>query len=535
MSSIARSIFGATLGLGLAFAILLSPVGSARAESTLVRGIGSTIGTLDPQINFLAWEGWILDDVYEGLVASDAAGNNIPGAAASWEISDDGLTYTFHLRDNLTWSNGDPLVAQDYVNAILRTIDPATGSDKGYIFTSTMPVAGAAEFAEGTNTDPASVGVSAPDDKTFVVKLASQAPYALNLLGSFYCAPFHKASYDKFGKDFIRPENFVGNGAYVIVENVPQSHVTLARNPKYWDAANVKIDKIVYRITEDDNTAVKLWEVGDIHVTADIPSERLEDLQAKYGDQVHVASSTETTYMSFNITKPPFDNIKLRQALSMAIDRETLVNKVVKGGYVVNYGYVIKVPGYDAPKVAEAGMSDEDRIAKAKALYAEAGFGPDNPLSLTIEASNNAAYKRQAETVAIMWKQVLGVDAKVNAQDRDAWLTTFNEGGWQVFNDNLIGDFAGPETFLAYMDPRAEAGYNWQSPEYEALFDKAKTITDQAERYKVLAEAEKVLLDYYLVAPIASSPSRHLVSPKLQGWAENPADVHPSRFLSLTE
>ena len=506
---------------------------AASAETVLNRGIGATIGTLDPHINFLAWEGWVLDDCYEGLVANGSDGAVIPGAAEKWEISDDGLVYTFHLRDGLKWSNGDPLTAQSFVDGIIRTISPETASDKAYIFTSTIRVAGAQAFVDGKDKDPKSVGISAPDDKTVVLKLEAPAPHALFVLGSFYAPPLHKASLEKFGKDFIKPGNIVTNGAYILTENVPQSHVTLQRNPAYWDAANVKIDKVVYRVTEDDATAVKLWRAGELDTTADIPTSQIDQLKSEFGDQVRVSASTETNYIIFNITKPPFDNIKLRQALSMAIDRETLVNKVVKGGYVVSYGYVVPIPGYDAPKVAEAGMAKEERIAKAKELYAEAGFGPDKPLSVTIESSTNDAYKKQAETIAVMWKQVLGVDAKVNAQDRDGWLAAFNAGGWDVFNDNLIGDFPGPETFLAYMDPRADVGYHWKSPVFEAAFDKAMPITDQKERWTVLAEAEKALLDYYLTAPIASSPNRHLVAQKIKGWGDNPGDIHPSRFLSL--
>jgi oligopeptide transport system substrate-binding protein len=516
-------------------ALLAFSASAASAETVLNRGIGATIGTLDPHINFLAWEGWILDDAYEGLVANDAGGAVIPGAAEKWDISDDGLTYTFHLRDGLKWSNGDPLKAQDFVDGIVRTIDPATASDKAYIFTSTIRVAGAQDFVDGKSKDAKTVGISAPDDKTVVLKLAAPAPHALFVLGSFYAPPLHKASLEKFGKDFIKPGNIVSNGAYILTENVPQSHVTLEKNSNYWDAANVKIDKVVYRVTEDDSTAVKLWRAGELDATADIPTAQIDALKGEFADQVHISASTETNYMSFNITKPPFDNIKLRQALSMAIDRDTLVNKVVKAGYVVSYGYSVPIPGYDAPKVAEATMSKEDRIAKAKALYAEAGFGPDKPVSLTIESSNNDVYKKQAETVAVMWKQVLGVDAKVNAQDRDGWLAAFNAGGWDVFNDNLIGDFPGPETYLAYMDPRAEVGYHWKSAAFEAAFDKAMPLTDQNERWKVLAEAEKALLEDYLVAPIASSPNRHLISSKLQGWVDNPADVHPTRFMSISQ
>lgn len=514
-------------------ALLAFSAASASAETVLNRSIGSTIGTLDPQINFLAYEGWIIDDLYEGLVSVDPNGVVIPGAAEKWDISDDGLTYTFHLRDGLKWSNGDKLTAQDYVNAIIRTIDPATASDKGYIFTSTIQVAGASDFSGGKNKDPKSVGLSAPDDRTFVMKLVAPAPWTLNIVNSFYTAPLHKPSLDKFGKDFIKPGNIVTNGAYMLSENVPQSHATLVKNPNFWDAANVKIDKVSYRVSEDDSTAVKLWKAGELDITYDIPSEQIDGLKSEFGDLVHVSPSTETIYLSFNIKNPPFDNLKLRQALALAIDRETLVNKVLKGGYQVNTGYAVPIAGYDAPKAFGAELSKADRVAKAKALYAEAGFGPDKPLTLQIEASNNDAMKKIAETAAVMWKQTLGVDAKVNAQDRDAWLAAFSAGSWQVFDDDLVGDFSGPETFLAYVDPRAEAGYNWQSPEFEALWDKAAATTDQAERWKILAQAEKIWLESGVAVPIAAGPNRHLVAAKVKGWGDNPAGFHATRFMSI--
>ncbi len=527
-----RALFGAaaTLGLMLGGALLAQPAG---AETTLTRGNGSTIGTLDPQVNFLAYEAWIQDDMYEGLVTPGADGEPVPGAAEKWEISDDGLSYTFHLRDGLKWSNGEPLVAQDFVNGIIRTLDPATASDKGYIFTSTMAVTGAADFNGGTNKDPKSVGVTAPDDKTLVMKLDKPSPFALYLLNSFYVPPLHKPSYDKFGKDFIKPENIVSNGAYHMTENVPQSHVTLVKNPLYWNAANVKIDKVIYAITEDDGTAVKLFKAGQQDITYDIPGDQVDALKQEFGDQVHLSNSTETLYFSFNLKKPPFDDIRVRQALAMALDRDTLINKVVKGGHVLNCGYVIPVPGYAGPQQADCSMSKDERVAKAKELFAAAGFGPDKKLSLSIESSNNDSMKKIAETAAVMWKQVLGVDAKVNAQDRDSWLAAFSAPGWDVFNDDLVGDFAGPETFLAYMDPRAEAGYNWPSKEYEDLYDKAMVITDKAERYKVLAQAEKVLLDSYLVVPTAAAPSRSLVSDKVKGWVDNPAGWHGTQFMSV--
>ncbi len=516
----------------MAGALLLAH--SASAESVLNRGIGATVGTLDPQINFLAFEGLIQDDMYEGLVLQGPDSLPIPGAAEKWEVSDDGLTYTFRLRDGLKWSNGDPLVAQDFVNGLIRTIDPATASEKAYIFTSTISVAGAADFNGGKNKDPKSVGISAPDDKTVVIKLTTPAPFTLYLLNSFYVAPLHKPSFEKYGKDFIKPANIVSNGAYHMAENVPQSHVTLVKNPAYWNAGKVAIDKVVYKVTEDDNTAIKLFKAGDLDITIEIPSDQIAPLQAEFGDQVHVTNSTEEIYLSFNLKKKPFDDIRVRQALSMAIDREVLINKVIKGGYVMNCDFVIPIPGYDGPKLPECAMSKEERVAKAKALLAEAGYGPGKqPLSATIESTSNESSKKIAETIAVMWKQTLGIEGKVNAQARDAWLAAFTAGNWEVFGDDLVGDFAGPETFLAYMDPRAEAGYNWQSKDYEDLYDKAMAITDRAARYKVLAEADKILLDSYLTAPLAAAPNRSLVRNTVKGWIDNPAGIHGTQFLSL--
>jgi oligopeptide transport system substrate-binding protein len=508
-------------------------------ESKLVRGIGSTIGTLDPQVNFLAYEAWIQDDMYEGLVTPGADGEPIPGAAEKWDISDDGLTYTFHLRDGLKWSDGTPLAAQSFVDSVARTLDPATASEKNYIFSSTISITGAGEYMSADNKgarDPKTLGISAPDDKTIVIKLDKPAPYMLYLMNSFYVAPLHKPSLEKFGKDFIKPENIVSNGAYHMSENVPQSHVTLVKNPNYWNAANVKIDTVTYSITEDDKTAIKLFKTGSQDITYDIPSDQIDDLKKEFGDQVHVTNSTETVYFSFDLKKPPFDNAKIRQALSMAIDRDTLVNKVVKGGYVMNCGYVIPAPEYTAPKVPECTMDKAEREKQAQALFKEGmAEAKLDKLSLKIESSSNDAMKKIAETAAVMWKQTLGVDASVNAQDRDAWLAVFSAGGWDVFMDDLVGDFAGPETFLAYMDPRAEAGYNWQSKEFEDLYDKAMGITDQAERYKVLAQAEKVLLDSYLTAPVAAAPSRSLVRADVKGWVDNPAGWHGTQFMSLQQ
>ncbi len=287
--------------------------------------------------------------MYEGLVTPGVDGEPIPGAAEKWDISDDGLTYTFHLRDGLKWSDGTPLVAQSFVDAVARTLVAGDGlGEELHLLLDHLrsraprPIWIPRTRISETRRRSAS---AAPDDKTVVIKLDKPAPYMLYLMNSFYVPPLHKPSFEKFGKDFIKPENIVSNGAYHMTENVPQSHVTLVKNPNYWNAANVKIDKVTYIITENDSTAIKLFKTGEQDITYDIPSDQVDALKKEFGDQVHITNSTETVYFSFNLTKPPFDNIKVRQALSMALDRDTIVNKVVKGGYVMNCGYVIPVAG----------------------------------------------------------------------------------------------------------------------------------------------------------------------------------------------
>ena len=228
------------------------------------------------------------------------------------------------------------------------------------------------------------------------------------------------------------------------------------------------------------------------------------------------------------------DNIDVRRALSLAIDRELLQEKIVKGGAIPSYSFAGGFdPSYDGAKIAEAGMTQPEREAMAKELLAKAGYGPDNPLKVTIVTTVAETSVRRAQGVALMWKKVLGVEATVNSLERKAWLDAFYAGDWDVFSDDLVGDFAGAETFLAYMRPSSEPGYNWVKPEYDAAMDKAAELPDRPSRNKALAVAEKILLDDYIFAPISIEPNRHLVSPKVKGWANSAASYNNSQFLSL--
>jgi len=524
---------GLLLAAGLMAATLLAA--PARADDTLDRGIGSEWSSLDPHVNFDAAAGWIQSDVYEGLVTFDPMGKIIPGAAESWEASADGKTYTFHLREGLKWSNGDPLVAQEFVDGIYRTLNPATASEKGYYFYSTIKVTGAEAITNGETTDIATLGVTAPDARTVVIAMDTPAPHILDLMGSFQVTPLHGASFAANGAaGFIDPGKVVSNGAYVIKEVVPQSHVLLERNPNYWDAANVKIPFVKYHVTEDVSTELKRYQAGELDVTYDIPLGQLEQLKAEIPDEVKTFASTYLIYYSFNLSKPELANIDLRRALSLAIDREVLEGKIVKGEAVPKLNYAGGFdPEYHGPDIAEAAMTQAEREALAKELYAKAGYGPDNPLKLSIASTVAEINTRRAQGIALMWKKVLGVDAVVNAQERKAWLDLFYTDDWDVFADNLVGDFAGPETFLSYMRPSAEPGYDWVKPEYDAAMDVAATKPDKASRYEALAAAEKILLDDYIFAPLAIEPYRHLVKPNVKGFEASAAGYHNSQYMTL--
>jgi len=530
LNTIGRTLGGLILAAGLA----LGQTATAQ-DTVLDRGVGSEWSSLDPQINFDAAAGWIQMDAYEGLITFGPSGQIVPGAAESWDVSADGTTYTFHLRDGLIWSNGDPLVAQDYVNGVLRTLDPATGSEKGYYFTSTVQIVGAAGLAEGTTTDPATLGVTAPDDRTVVVQMESPAPHLLDLMGAFAMSPLHGPSFAANGPaTFIDPDLFVGNGAYVITEVVPQSHVRLERNPNYWDAANVAIPSVMYHVTEDVATELLRYRAGEIDITYDVPLNQIPALTEEMPDQVRISPSTEVVYYSFNLTRAPFQDIRLRRALTLAIDRETLENRIVRGGSIPSYSYAGGFdPTYDGPVIAEATMTQDERGALAQQLYAEAGYGPDNPLVINIVATVAEISTRRAQGIALMWQQTLGVQATVEPQERKAWLDTFYAGTWDVFSDNLVGDFAGAETFLAYMRPSAEAGYNWVSPAFEAAMDVAAVLPDRPSRNAALALAERILLDDYIFAPLAIEPGRRLVSPLVVGYEDSPAGYNNSQWLSL--
>ena len=529
LASSARTLFFVLLAAGF-----LGLSSAQAADNTLQSGNSAEPETLDVHKSSGVPEANIQRDLFEGLVAEGADGSLIPGAAESWTLSDDGTVYTFRLRKDARWSNGDPVTAHDFVFALRRGVDPAVGSSYAFIL---WPIDNAEAITKGKVEELERMGVEAVDAHTLKVTLKAPTPYFIGMLTHHQAYPVHRKTLERHGDKWTRPGNLVSNGAYRLAEWVPQSHVRLERNPHYWDAANVRIEAVVYHPTEDRSTELKRYRGGELDVTADVPIDQIEWVEKNLGDQFHNTAYLGTYYYALNLTKAPFrDRPGLRNALAMAIDREILTGKVTKGGEIPAYAWV--PPGvnqYEGAKVPWAGLSKAERLARAKKLYSEAGYSKENPLKVQILYNTSDSHKRIAIAIAGMWKQALGVQTELFNQEWKVYLTTRKAKQFEVLRAGWIGDYNDANTFLELlkgdvgtMNP---AGY--ANAEYDALMRKAEKETDLKVRAGLMQKAESILLKDLPIIPIYHYTTQHLVSPRVKGWVDNVMDVHPTRHLSL--
>ena len=359
---------------------------AAQAEVTFHRGNTGEPETLDPHLTSTTYEAHILHDLLEGLVVQDAGGALVPGAAESWEISEDGLEYVFHIRDNAKWSNGDPVTAGDFAFSLRRILTPETGAKYANIL---YPIKDAEKINNG-EVPADQLGVTALDERTLKITLESPTPFFLELLTHQTGLPVHQEQVEAFGDDFVKPENYVTNGAYKLDEVAPQAHITAVRNEFYWDNDNVQVDTVYYYPTEDRAAALRRFQAGEIHVNNDVPQDQVRWMRENIADEFKASPRLGTYYYALDLRDPNLADVRVRQALSMAIDREFLVEEITGAGQVPAYSFVPPgIANYGRPAIAEyATQSMIDREEEAIRLLAEAGFGPDNPLELEIRYNN---------------------------------------------------------------------------------------------------------------------------------------------------
>lgn len=501
----------------------------AFAEVVFNRGNSADPESLDPHKTSTVYEAHILRDLFMGLTTENAKAETTPGAAESWTVSDDGKVYTFKLRQGATWSDGSPVTADDFVFSWRRAVDPATASEYAYML---APVVNAEDVTAGKKKIE-ELGVKAVDASTFEVTLNAATPYFLEMLTHQTTYAVSKANVEKFGKDFIKPGNLVSNGAYILAEFVPNDHVKVVKNPKFYDAANVQIDTVNYIPTEDRSTAMKRLEVGELDTNDDIPTEQLADLRAKFGDQVRIGPYLGTYYYVFKVDKTPWDNAKLRHAVSMAIDRDYLADKVWSNTMLPAYGFVPPgISGYETKLTEYAEKPQLDREDEAKKILAELGYGPDKPLKMEIRYNTSENHKNTAVAIQEQLKP-LGIEVSLlNTDTKTHYAHLEQHGDFDVARAGWIADYKDPSNFLDLCKTGTGNNYSGYS---NADFDKllADAAASPADvRMTKLSEAEAVGVARDLcVLPLLYYGFHTIVSTKIKGWEDNVLDRHPTRFL----
>ena len=514
--------------LVVANGVLLVP---AMSEVVYNRGNSADPESLDPHKTSTVYEAHILRDLFLGLTTEDKNSETIPGAAESWTVSDDGLVYTFKLRQGAVWSDGTPVTAEDFVYSFRRLEDPATAAEYASML---YPIKGAEEINTGKGK-PEDMGVKAVDATTLEVTLKAPTPYFVEMLTHQATYPVNKAAIEKLGDEWIKPGNLVSNGAYTLAEFIPNDHIKLVKNPKFYDAANVAIDTVNYFPTEDRSTAIKRFEAGELDSNDDIPTEQMTDLKAKFGDQLRIGPYLGTYYYAIKTDKAPWDNVELRNAVSMAIDRDFLAEKVWQNSMLPGYSMVPPgIDGYTSALATFAETSQIDREDKAKEVLAKLGYGPDKPLKLEIRYNTSENHKNTAVAIQEQLKP-LGIDVTmINTDTKTHYGHLEQKGDFDVARAGWIADYKDPETFLGISVAASGNNYsNYNSPKFEELMKAAAAAGGKPEeRMKLLSEAERVLIDEVGQIPLLYYSYKNLVSPKLVGFDENVMDRHPTRFIS---
>ncbi|MDR6755371.1 oligopeptide transport system substrate-binding protein [Mycoplana sp. BE70] len=509
----------------------------ALAEAVLHRGNAGEPQTLDQAHTSINIEEFILKDLYEGLTIYDAAGKIIPGAAETWDLSDDGLTYTFKLRADAKWSDGSPVTAEDFVFSYQRVEDPKTAAGYANIL---YPIKNAEKVNKG-EMKPEELGIKAVDEKTVEITLERPTPFFLELLAHQTALPVSKASVEKNGTDFVKPGVMVSNGAFKLVSHVPNDNLVVEKNPSYWDAANVKLDKVVFYPIDDQAASVRRFEAKEMDLVYNFSADQIDRLRGAYGDQVHVAPALATYYYVFDTRQEPYSDVRVRRALSMAVDRDFLAKEIYSGAQIPAYSMV--PPGIDTygdPSKADfADMSQLDREDKAIELMKEAGYGDGGkPLKIEIRYNTNPNHERVATAVADMWKNTFKADVSLVNLDVSSHYAYLQEGGkFNVARAGWSADYADAENFLA-LNLSANKTFNYghyENPEYDALMKKSYDERDPVARSKDMHEAEAMLMKDQPVAPFMTSADLWLVSGRVKGWSDNAANQHLSRFLSISE
>jgi oligopeptide transport system substrate-binding protein len=501
-----------------------SSAGMTGAEFILANGAEPE--SLDPHLISGVPEHRIYEGLFEGLLAYDAeTAEGVPGVAESWTVSTDGTVYTFKLRKT-TWSDGVPITAQTVYDSWIRELDPATAAP--YAWFPSMFIKGAAEFNAG-EAGPEAVGIKVIDDYTFQMELVGPLPYVEGALPhyGFAIVPIH--AIEKYGEAWTNPENFVGNGPFILESWSPQEQITAVPNPTYWDKDAVSLARVIWIASDDNNTMYNAFLNGELDWSTTIPLDQID--AAKLRDDCHINPQLATYYYSVNVTAEPFTDARVRQAFSMGFDRKELVEKVTKGGQIPTGAMVPSMTGWDA---IEGNIFNP---TKAKQLMADAGY-PDGKgfPKFVLKYNTSEGHKKIAEYVQQEWLENLGVDCDLENVEWKTFLPMRRGGDFQIARDGWVGDYQDPNTFLdMYICGGAMNNPQWCNPAFDELINKAATMKAGPARMKVLKEAEEIFItqDQASIPVYHYSNTNMIDTDKWGGWHENVMDYHPVKDVYL--
>ncbi|WP_225088041.1 oligopeptide ABC transporter substrate-binding protein OppA [Pectobacterium colocasium] len=494
------------------------PAGVQLAEKQeLVRNNGAEVSSLDPHKIEGVPESNVSRDLLEGLVISDVNGKTVPGVAESWD-NKDFKVWTFHLRKDAKWSDGTPVTAQDFVYSWQRLADPKTAS----------PYASYLQYGHLLNIDdiiagkksPDTLGVKAIDDHTFEVTLSEAVPYFYKLPVYAAMSPVNKAAIEKFGDKWTQPQNWIGNGAYKLKDWVVNEKIVLERNPQYWDNAHTVINKVTYLPISSEVTDVNRYRSGEIDMTYNqLPIELFQKLKKEIPDEVKVNPYLCTYYYEINNQKPPFNDVRVRDALRMGLNQDILTNKVKNQGDIPAYGFVPPyIDGFKAQTPEWFTWSQEKRNEEAKKLLAEAGYTAQKPLTLNLLYNTSDLHKKIAIAAASIWKQNIGVDVKLENQEWKTFLSSRHQGNYDIARGGWCADYNEPSTFLnSMLSDSSSNTAHYKSKEFDALVAKSLQVKTDEERADVYQQAEALLNKDAVIAPVYYYANTRLVKPYVGG------------------
>ncbi len=510
-----------------------TPVATGDRTQTLHRSLNYEPAELDPHLATGLAEAKILAALYEGLVTVNPDGGEpLPAGATGWDISADRLTWTFHLRPDAHWSNGDLVTASDYIASWRRILTPTLAADNAPWF---YVIAGAEAFHKGVG-DFAEVGLAAPDAHTLVVRLEHPVPYFLSLLTHFAWRPVHLVSIaaqgdpTRRGNAWARPEHIVTNGPFTLTTWRPGQQVVVTRNAKYWDAANVHLAAIHFHFFDNRDAEERAFRAGQLHVTDALPFGKVEAYRRDQAALLRQDATLGTYFYRLNTLRAPLSDVRIRRALALAVDRAALVERVLRGGQMIARSFTPPgLAGYTPPT---GPGTDFD---KARRLLTEAGFPGGAglpPIELLIDASQN--HRAVAEMIQETWRRELGVQLQLVQQDAKSIFAARRTGDFQLVRSDWVGDFADPLTFLGVWTSDSGNNYTgWANPAYDNLLRRAALTAEPAERLSLLREAETLLLAEAPFIALNHTTHLYLAQPSVKGWRPTPLEEVDYRHVRL--